>query len=460
MSDKLNMFGRSHSVVGEASSDLILRTRGKVRIQYGTKFIDLIKDGKINVDSKFIYKQNEVGTRDGIYVTGDKVTLVAGGTPIDIVGEAGTTYVSFLAQQETTPDQKYTALTNIGLIASTQDDINITSGIVYVESEKKLYIINNGNMEEFKVNFPNPFPEQFIISKNDPKQGAILINGTGKENSLAFNGLLIYTDPNSIINSDNPLSINVLDKKQLEIGFFQSEFYNDVIADTFKCANERFKLYYQNGESTLEVDNLKVTNKSSDLKAINNEQWFSTSNIISNIEVKNIKEDSEESSEDELFSNFYITLNQSNLFNINDILITFRQEERTYLEDETDEESDDYTIIELIPIYFKVLSKENNVIEVESTELLQEDWINGLTTIYKISPGDPIRIKNNNLDIIEYPNNIKTRVGDLSEIGYTGSGIYTDNFILKDLGNLNELLNNINQKLEDLTNRIVDLENN
>ena len=82
------------------SSDYLIKTKGKIKIQIGNKFIDLLKDGKLNVDSNFIFKGKEVGSKDGIYITGEgedsKVVISVGGSKVDLKGEAGTTYVSFL----------------------------------------------------------------------------------------------------------------------------------------------------------------------------------------------------------------------------------------------------------------------------------------------------------------------------------------------------------------------------
>lgn len=109
--DSRAMFGRSYNQVGDSNSDFIIKTKGQIKIQWGNKFIDLIKDGKINVDAQFIYKESSVGSRDGIYVieNGDstEVWVVVGGQQINLIGEVGNTYVSFLAPQDSTPDQKH-----------------------------------------------------------------------------------------------------------------------------------------------------------------------------------------------------------------------------------------------------------------------------------------------------------------------------------------------------------------
>ena len=66
--DKL--FGRTYSTVGNSDSDFIIKTRGQVKVQWGKKFIDIIKDGKLNVDVSFIGSvdsYNDIGSKDGLY---------------------------------------------------------------------------------------------------------------------------------------------------------------------------------------------------------------------------------------------------------------------------------------------------------------------------------------------------------------------------------------------------------
>lgn len=52
----LKLFGRDFDSIGSSSSDLLLKTKGQVKIQWGNKFIDLLKDGKVNYPKDEIKK--------------------------------------------------------------------------------------------------------------------------------------------------------------------------------------------------------------------------------------------------------------------------------------------------------------------------------------------------------------------------------------------------------------------
>ena len=218
--DNLSMFGRSYSQIGDPNSDFLIKTKGQVKIQWGSKFIDIIKDGKLNVNTDFIFtaeSADKLGVKDGLYIVSEdsnnSVYLKLGDNIINLAGEVGNTYVSFLEEQETTSDQKHQALVNAGFLHETLDSIDqnsLQNGIIYIESEQKLYTVVNGTMTELGFTFPNPFTDQFVIAKTDNKKGAILIKGTGIENSLAFESLLIYTDTDSTtFESDNSIVYNI-----------------------------------------------------------------------------------------------------------------------------------------------------------------------------------------------------------------------------------------------------------
>ncbi len=224
--NNLSMFGRSYSQVGNSNSDFLIKTKGQVKVQWGAKFIDLIKDGKINVDASFIFKAKDIssiGMKDGIYVLDDDSVYIriGGSEPINLVGEIGNTFVSFLEQQETSSEQKYSALTNIGFLYKDLSQINensLKNGIIYIESEQKLYIVKDGELTSFTVDFPNPFTQQFIIAKTDNNKGALLIKGQGINNSIAFENLFIYNEfGNSYIDSDENIHFRIRQNDKLII---------------------------------------------------------------------------------------------------------------------------------------------------------------------------------------------------------------------------------------------------
>lgn len=326
------LFGNSYSSAGSSSSDYLIKTRGKVKIQIGNKFIDLLKDGKINVDSKFIFKEKEVGSKDGIYIIGDgedaKVIISIGGSQIDLKGEVGTTYVSFLGTQETTPEQKYTALQNIGFLYKNVSDVQsngLKTGIVYVESEQKLYIVQDGQLTEFTIDFPNPYPKQFVLSKSDEDKGALVIKGTGIENSLAFDSLFLYSSGgNTYVDSSGEVYIRLGEEEKILIGESQVVFSNKVISQTFQSKNATessgFRLYVDQGESTLEVDNLiirKGSNLSSDSSSnLYPKYWYRENNLISDISEIENSDDSDQIT-------YAIELVYQNKFQVNDSLYSF-----------------------------------------------------------------------------------------------------------------------------------------
>ena len=77
MSNFDKLFGRTYSTVGNSDSDFIIKTRGQVKVQWGKKFIDIIKDGKLNVDTEVIKKISNSSkiTSDGIYYVEDTKKL-------------------------------------------------------------------------------------------------------------------------------------------------------------------------------------------------------------------------------------------------------------------------------------------------------------------------------------------------------------------------------------------------
>ena len=456
------LFGNSYSSAGSSSSDYLIKTRGKVKIQIGNKFIDLLKDGKINVDSKFIFKEKEVGSKDGIYIIGDgedaKVIISIGGSQIDLKGEVGTTYVSFLGTQETTPKQKHTALQNIGFLYKNVSDVQsngLKTGIVYVESEQKLYIVQDGQLTEFTIDFPNPYPKQFVLSKSDKDKGALVIKGTGIENSLAFDSLFLYSSGgNTYVDSSGEVYIRLGEEEKILIGESQVVFSNNVISQTFQSKNATessgFRLYVDQGESTLEIDNL-IVRKGSNLSSNSSSNlypkyWYRENNLISDI-----SEMKDPDNPDQL--GYAVDLVYQNKFQVNDSLYAF-----VSIKQDGDSASSQI----LLPLKVEALNTETgNIIYVSLQQaLISEEDYKKLTsdkvlsalkfqTIFLAGRNEPIsliRRDPQNIDLLTSSGftdeqdikKVQTRVGNVEELNLLGrennkevpikgTGIYSSN---------------------------------
>lgn len=109
--------GKPSNTIGDKDSQLVLRG-SSIKIQWGNKFIDLIKNGKINYEKDKIL-QTEKSTddikADGIYLIGEQIWISINGNKMLISDNSNTNYVSFLIDQpDINSEQKTKALKNIG----------------------------------------------------------------------------------------------------------------------------------------------------------------------------------------------------------------------------------------------------------------------------------------------------------------------------------------------------------
>ena len=74
------MFGNSVEEVGSTSKNLILKTAGKIKIQFGKKFIDLLdSNGNLNVGLASVIRKvssEEKIVSDGFYYCNGDIVLV------------------------------------------------------------------------------------------------------------------------------------------------------------------------------------------------------------------------------------------------------------------------------------------------------------------------------------------------------------------------------------------------
>ena len=288
MSNFDKLFGRTYSTVGNSDSDFIIKTRGQVKVQWGKKFIDIIKDGKLNVDVSFIGSvdsYNDIGSKDGLYYVKENgsIYLVVNGNKINILGDVDGTYVSFASKQDTADEQKGQASKNLGIRYSSKDEATeygVTNGIVFLEDANRWYIVEDGVFTLYPSELESPYKKQLIISKEDNSIGALVISGQGNGNALIFNAgsdtLSIYKDfDNYSVDSSSPIITTVRTTSTAELGLnglsLSKSLFCDSIESSSASDSTGFKLYMLDGKSILSVDQLMVR-ESSDIVDITYEE--------------------------------------------------------------------------------------------------------------------------------------------------------------------------------------------
>lgn len=289
MSNFDKLFGRTYSTVGNSDSDFIIKTRGQVKVQWGKKFIDIIKDGKLNVDVTLIKEVSSIDsiTSDGIYMLEGSNTVVVriNGVTVSLVSDNSDNCVSFIRPQLTTDEQKKQAQRNIGLRYSTiQEAITDSAynGILFIDSDKKLYIAEDGVYTEYLSDISNPYNKQILIKKTIKREGegigALVVSGNGEDNSLVIGsqlqGLQVYKEDNNAVVKGVGTMIEIYsdDSHLIELAStgvtfktrtaIEDTLVGDMIQSTNSSSISGYRLYYDeySEESTLEVDNLITRN--------------------------------------------------------------------------------------------------------------------------------------------------------------------------------------------------------
>lgn len=269
------LFGSQYNETGSTSADFLIKTRGKVKIQWGNKFIDLIKDGKIAVEGfKFFTAKDKdsIKGQDGFYITDDSnIFIKFGNEIINIFGEVNNTYVSFVSEQQVEPKQQTIAQKNIGLLFQTfaeAQSAGIQDGFVYVANEGKIYIIKDFQFQEMKFELPDYFDRKVTIKIASGDSCSLLVDGyydetrhcivIGKEGS----GLYLYsTDKSGYVQSlvEN-LVLETQDGNQILIENSQVTIKPKLICNSIASEEasptKGYRIYLEGGESVLELDNL------------------------------------------------------------------------------------------------------------------------------------------------------------------------------------------------------------
>lgn len=229
---RTNMFGKTYNTIGSTDSNFIIKTKGDLKIQWGNKFIDLIKNGKIIENSIFkIVESEEDISNNGIYLVDETIWIKIGDCKSPVSNIEQDAYISFLNEQKLNSDQKNIALKNIGFIYDSIDSINleeISSGIVFIQDEQKLYTIKDGNISLYSTTVATSQQDSNIIKGENSLQFQV-----GEFSYLVISDLKIKVQKNIILDDNISIMSNNANSE------------------------EGFRLYYDPTlGSTLEVDNI------------------------------------------------------------------------------------------------------------------------------------------------------------------------------------------------------------
>lgn len=338
-----SMFGKTYNTVGSTDSNFLIKTKGDLKVQWGGKYINLIKNGKLATSETDILKtiedpENIAG--NGIYYipSTNEVWVCIDNKKVNIVGS--NSYVSFLVEQNNiTSDQKYLALTNAGLYYNSLDEAKqagIKAGIIFVEEEKKLYIIKDGQLQDYLLQVPQQDKEN-------------------KFDDLYIGDLHIYQDQDFSTFSAYKLKIVLNDEEYMSfdnriIKINCSLQVKDRIQSEGATENSGFRLYNSNGSSTLEVDNLVWRNKP-------NSYDFYTEKLLSPI-----------------------------IYNKNNIILTAKEKENNLVECYL-KYTNEYEIEQYVYVY---LSEENSQYLIQFSSYLEDSQYILQATIVnnKVAPED------------------------------------------------------------------------
>ena len=264
------MFGRDYEEIGSAEKGLILKNSGKIKIQWGKKFIDLLdSNGNLNAKVQSLIKkvssENEIKD-DGFYYYNDKLIAKVGNNVLELTQESGTTFVSFMIEQEATDEQKYTALKNIGFIYENQSEYNTypKNGIIYIENSKSLFIVNNGMLTKYIAPIPNPFKDQFIIKRETTEdnntEGALIIEGYGLDNALVFDSMKIFSGENyATFYTDKEFKFDIGNKTAVLINL--NGITTNSIQSVDATSSYGYRIYEKDGKYILDIDKINIRDK-------------------------------------------------------------------------------------------------------------------------------------------------------------------------------------------------------
>lgn len=399
-------FGRTYETVGNVSGDLLLKTRGGVKIQIGSSFIDLIKNGKINADIDII---KEASSKDsiidnGLYLIKDVLYVKYQDTVISLnSNNTEENQVSYLPQLNITQEQQIQAQKNIGIYYNTLGEAQqkISNGYAYINNQG-LYLFNNQSAQQVLTT------DYFALGTLN-----LSILNIGKTSLQE-----------SKITLTNYLDIILNQQYLLKISNQYCEVKNTLLVTTLQGYEGAFQLYTNdNGESYLKVDHIICSDSNQNYQAnicYSKYYYNNFNNVITKIEVDNTTK------EITLYFKYSVIYQPNNILHV-----------------EFDRNVYDFIITSYD-------SNKNTAVVTLQDKSLDPTNI-GQQTICYYKPIDAAligySIENNT---ITYGNNInKTILGELPDGLEISNGFYSDSIITK-----NQILISPNLNSPNLTNTI------
>lgn len=266
------LFGRSYETIGETSGDLLLKTRGNVKVQVGSSFVDLIKGGELNASVDVIKEASSLESisDNGLYIIDSALYVRYEDNTIPLVTSEQINAVSYLEQSNITLEQQIQAQKNIGVYYDTEDAVsqnNISNGFVYIKG-KGLCNISGQQVDQ-------------LLSLNYLSSETINLSSLQIANTLKL-GDTQFTKNSLTLSEDFEISLN--QQQLLTISNFYTNIKNTLQVDTIQSDNKTFSLYTNssNGESYLKVDNVSCSNSTFEYQGniIYNQYYYKSKNNV------------------------------------------------------------------------------------------------------------------------------------------------------------------------------------
>lgn len=221
--------GRDMNFFGDKEKDLVLQTKGRIKINFGDKFTELFNGSKFCTSDDAIRSTTgrpSTTDPDGLYFDEETGTLYLKWRDqiFEIFSNAQSQegFISYTSDQTLTGEERNTAKYNIGAIFDTATDaINSgTEGVVFITNENKAYILHNGQLypitNNTEVELPSDEEDNYYFDKTvtiDISQdgSALIIEGLNKYITIGegTNITNIYQGDDGLVIESPGITINV-----------------------------------------------------------------------------------------------------------------------------------------------------------------------------------------------------------------------------------------------------------